>query len=212
MTYKIINTGSSGNMLILSNNISNLVIDAGASTLLPTPSKTLILVTHKHTDHYCFASTYIKKGYKVVYAENKIIDIPGFVVKPLLVPHQIENYALLIKCKITGKTAIYATDLSDFHYKFDKKIDIVFIEINYITGVLYENLGKINNVRLNNKLQGHLSFEKFVERGLEALSDTFVIMHYSDIFIDKGIITEYFYKNNKTVFLGKDIIEKIFNF
>ncbi len=199
----IISSNSDGNMTIVNN---DLVIDAGILYKLPKPSMIkAIIVTHKHSDHYKFFNTYSKQGYNCILSEpNTTYNLDYYKIIALPISHTIENNCLVISDYKNKRNYLYATDLTNLDYKFNNKFDIAMIEINYDTDTLASKFDKINNQRINNKIYGHLSFETFVFQKLYNLSDTFVIMHYTNDFLNKTLIENFLKQKNKNVIFSNN--------
>jgi len=154
MKYKILNSGSDGNGIIIEDTI---LIDCGITfKKLAEDYKKLkiVLLTHIHQDH--FNKTTIKKLAKErptlrfgccewlvkelvdlgvekknidVFKTGKIYDYKDFKVIPIKLYHDVPQCGY--KLKINGNKLIYATDTNKIDHIIAKDYDYYFIEGNY---------------------------------------------------------------------------------
>lgn len=219
MNYKIIESGSSGNAVVINDQI---LIDCGVSYKKLTPyykDLKLVLLTHIHNDH--FNKTTIKKLAKErptlrfgacnwlvndlvkcgvdkrnidVLEIGKLYDYKLFKVSPILLYHDVENcgYRLFFE----DKKLIYATDTNTLEGIFAKDYDVYLIEGNH-----YEDeINAIIKYKQENGLfayeiksrQNHLSVEKATEWLLKNMGEnsTYEFMHQSKNKLEKYKIME----------------------
>ena len=154
MKYKILNSGSDGNGLIIEDTI---LIDCGITfKKISEDYKKLkiVLLTHIHQDH--FNKSTIKKIAKErptlrfgccewlvkelvdlgvekknidVFKTGKIYDYKDFKVIPIKLYHDVPQCGY--KLKINGNKLIYATDTNKIDHIIAKDYDYYFIEGNY---------------------------------------------------------------------------------
>lgn len=154
MKYKIINSGSDGNGLIVEETI---LIDCGVTfkSLKDYYKKIkIVLLTHIHKDHFN-KSTIKRLAYERptlrfgccewlvkdlvdcgvskknidVYKIGKIYSYKDFKVIPITLYHDVPQCGY--KLKINGNKLIYATDTNRIDHITAKKYDYYFIEGNY---------------------------------------------------------------------------------
>lgn len=154
MKYKILNSGSDGNGLIIEDAI---LIDCGITfKKLKDDYKKfkIILLTHCHQDHFnkstikrlakekpalrfacCewlvknLVDLGIKKKNIDVFKLGKIYDYRDFKVIPVKLYHDVPQCGY--KLKINGNKLIYATDTNKIDHIIAKNYDYYFIEGNY---------------------------------------------------------------------------------
>lgn len=154
MKYKILNSGSDGNGLIIEDTI---IIDCGITfKKLKNNYKNLkiVLLTHIHQDH--FNKSTIKRLAKErptlrfgccewlvkdlvdlgvekknidVFKLGKIYDYRDFKLIPIKLYHDVPQCGY--KIKINGNKLIYATDTNKIDHIIAKNYDFYFIEGNY---------------------------------------------------------------------------------
>lgn len=154
MKYKIINSGSDGNGLIVEETI---LIDCGVTfkSLKDYYKKLrIVLLTHIHQDHFN-KSTIKKLAYERptlrfgcckwlvkdlvdcgvnkknidVYKIDKIYSYKDFKIIPITLYHDVPQCGY--KLKINDKKLLYATDTNKINHIIAKDYDYYFIEGNY---------------------------------------------------------------------------------
>lgn len=154
MKYKIINSGSDGNGLIIEETI---LIDCGVTfkSLKDYYKKLrIVLLTHIHQDHFN-KSTIKKLAYERptlrfgcckwlvkdlvdcgvnkknidVYKIDKIYSYKDFKIIPITLYHDVPQCGY--KLKINDKKLLYATDTNKINHIIAKDYDYYFIEGNY---------------------------------------------------------------------------------
>lgn len=154
MKYKIINSGSDGNGLIVEETI---LIDCGVTfkSLKDYYKKLrIVLLTHIHQDHFN-KSTIKKLAYERptlrfgcckwlvkdlvdcgvnkknidVYKIDKIYSYKDFKIIPITLYHDVPQCGY--KLKINDKKLLYATDTNKINHIIAKNYDYYFIEGNY---------------------------------------------------------------------------------
>lgn len=166
MTFKIINSGSDGNAMIVEDII---LIDCGVTfkSLIDYYKKIkLVLLTHIHGDHF-HKSTIKKLAYERptlrfgcckwlvkelincgvkeknidVYDIDKLYTYKDFSIIPISLYHDVPQCGY--KIKINGEKLIYATDTNKIDHIVAKNYDYYFIEGNY------ENEEELHNRAIN---------------------------------------------------------------
>ena len=206
MEYKIINTGSQGNAVVINGYI---LIDAGVSyKALNRVESDLkcVLLTHIHKDHFnpttirllatnrptlrficCewLKEPLLQAGVKVsnidVLNNGKLYDYRLFRVSPIKLYHDVENcgYRLFID----GKRMMYATDTNTLDGIKAKDYDLYMIEANYDEEDIRERLqSKLDNDQYAYEfrvLRTHLSRQQCDEWLMSNMSDTsqYVYLH-----------------------------------
>lgn len=180
MKYKILNSGSDGNGIIIEDTI---LIDCGITfKKLAEDYKKLkiVLLTHIHQDH--FNKTTIKKLAKErptlrfgccewlvkelvdlgvekknidVFKTGKIYDYKDFKVIPIKLYHDVPQCGY--KLKINGNKLIYATDTNKIDHIIAKNYDFYFIEGNYY------NEEELNKRKLEKLSKGEYYYEDRVK-------------------------------------------------
>lgn len=154
MKYKIINSGSDGNGLIIEETI---LIDCGVTfkSLKDYYKKLrIVLLTHIHQDHFN-KSTIKKLAYERptlrfgcckwlvkdlvdcgvnkknidVYKIDKVYSYKDFKIIPITLYHDVPQCGY--KLKINDKKLLYATDTNKINHIIAKNYDYYFIEGNY---------------------------------------------------------------------------------
>lgn len=180
MKYKILNSGSDGNGIIIEDTI---LIDCGITfKKLAEDYKKLkiVLLTHIHQDH--FNKTTIKKLAKErptlrfgccewlvkelvdlgvekknidVFKIDKIYNYRDFKVIPIKLYHDVPQCGY--KLKINGNKLIYATDTNKIDHIIAKNYDFYFIEGNYY------NEEELNKRKLEKLSKGEYYYEDRVK-------------------------------------------------
>ena len=193
MNYKIINSGSDGNCVIVNDIIA---IDMGVSykKLTPYLSKLkIVLLTHQHVDHFkqstirklaqnkpglrfgcCewlvqkLIDSGVSKKNIDVYETNVIYDYTVFSIKPVKLYHDVPNCGYRVFFK--GKKLIYMTDTKTLDGISAKGYDIYLVEGNYENEEELHNRAYTYEYELRVK-QTHLSKEYTTQWLLENMDD-----------------------------------------
>lgn len=174
-------SGSSGNMYVIQNKKSALVIEAGvaitnlqAAVGFDMRKIAGCIITHEHADHARFAEKYLE--YMKVYCSKGTVDgikfrkmrrpivmrperpykMGVFTVTPFPVSHDAnEPFGYLVE--FAGRKLLFATDTYMLEYKFDGLTHIM-LEANYDAPILRRNLdrGIINKSRMR-AIKSHMS-------------------------------------------------------
>lgn len=180
-------SGSSGNLYVIQNNESALVIEAGcAITNLQTAvgfnTRKIAgcIISHEHSDHARFIEKYLE--YMKVYCSKGTMDgikfrkmrrpitmeaektyqIGIFKVTPFPVSHDAnEPFGYLIE--FAGRKVLFATDTYMIEYTFEGLTHLL-IEANYDAPILKRNLEKgiINKSRMR-AIRSHMSINTCID-------------------------------------------------
>jgi phosphoribosyl 1,2-cyclic phosphodiesterase len=151
------------------------------------------IVTHRHGDHsylipkmlkYCipiYSCADVAGRYdEVVCLQPKTkYKIGNFIVQPLVVEHDVENYAYIISHVELGKL-VYAVDCVQFPYKIANTNHWV-IEANHDEEIIIDNM--CDNIATQSASENHLSINQTIEVLNNNLCDatrTIVLAHLSD--------------------------------
>lgn len=145
MKLKVINSGSTGNCYILTNNDGkHLILDAGLPIAeikrgldFDIANVNGCVVSHEHKDHLLSAKKIENMGIRVfrpyTIEDKKILKtrIESFNITSFDVPHNgTENRGFLIT--VDGKTICYITDFEYCPYNFkEMQINTMLVECNY---------------------------------------------------------------------------------
>lgn len=219
MNYKIIESGSTGNAVVVNEQI---LIDCGVSYKKLTPyykDLKLVLLTHIHSDH--FNKTTIKKLAKErptlrfgacnwlvndlvkcgvdkrnidVLEIGKVYDYMAFKISPIFLYHNVDNCGYRVF--VDDKKLIYATDTNTLEGISAKDYDVYLIEGNHyedeINAIIeYKQKNDIYPYELEAK-NNHLSVEKATDWLLENMGEnsTYELMHRSKNKLEKYKIME----------------------
>lgn len=180
MKYKILNSGSDGNGLIIEDTI---LIDCGITfKKLKDDYKNLkiVLLTHCHQDHFnkstikrlakerptlrfgccewlvkALVDLGVKKKNIDVFKIGKIYDYRDFKVIPIKLYHDVPQCGY--KLKINENKLIYATDTNKIDHIIAKNYDFYFIEGNYY------NEEELNKRKLEKLSKGEYYYEDRVK-------------------------------------------------
>lgn len=105
--------------------------------------------------------------------------IGGFIVQPLEVQHNVQNFAYIIEHEEFGKL-VFCTDAMSFPYKV-KDVNHLLIEANYSEDLIIDNLCKNETIRSHNEY--HMEIGKTIEaikRNINPELRTLMLIHLSD--------------------------------
>jgi ribonuclease BN (tRNA processing enzyme) len=105
--------------------------------------------------------------------------IGNFIVQPLPVEHNVENYAYIISHTEFGKL-VYAVDCVQFPYKISS-VNHWVIEANHDEEIIIDNM--CDNIATQSASENHLSISQTIEVLSNNLCDatlTIVLSHLSD--------------------------------
>lgn len=155
MKLTVLATGSTGNASIVTGKNETIAIDFGLSfskwdklifkNKLKYPDH--VFITHSHGDHMNISglSRLSKKHTEIeVHTNRGIFETSEFKVICFLIPHNVENHAVIVTEKATGKKLVYVTDCSAMYdtltasrnLKYTENADIYALEANYDNGWL----------------------------------------------------------------------------
>lgn len=197
---RCLGSSSSGNCFLLECQGETLILDLGLDWrsvmgAIGYRLETIVgaLVSHIHGDHsylipkmlrYCVpvysCSNVAEKYDEVACLQPKTkYKIGNFIVQPLPVEHNVENYAYIISHAEFGKL-VYAVDCVQFPYKIGG-VNHWVIEANYDEGIIIDNL--CNDAHTQSASENHLNISQTIEVLENNLCDatrTIVLAHLSD--------------------------------
>lgn len=190
-------SGSSGNMYLISNEDTKILLECGIDkdliikTLWKEKKTNLsklngCLITHPHKDHmeaieyvnqylpiYANEGVYKKCSFKgYVISHNNNFNIGSIKIKPIKVEHgKTPNLAFIFKDN--DSTIFFGTDFSYMesnlgNFKFNK----IYIEINYVSNILNEYIDKMSDYlpykdKFIRQINTHMSLENVTENLLD---------------------------------------------
>ena len=182
----VVGSGSSGNAYILHCDNEKLIIELGVdfNDILKSLSHKIddvvaCLVTHGHLDHSKYITHAIAHALPIYSCEevaNKYkrvhllklgekVQIGGFRVQPIEVPHSCQCYAYLIEHNAIGRM-LFATDCKHFGYKI-KNLNHIFIEANWDEELVVDALCRDEEIR--SRYRNHME----IRSTLQALRNNF---------------------------------------
>lgn len=200
LRLKCLGSSSYGNCLILTCGDDKLILDLGVSwsEILSGLDYDLTnvcgcLVSHCHQDHsksipkalyYCldvYSCKEVTDKYDgvVELKPKEIVKVGNFMILPLRVNHDVENYAYLIYHKDLGRL-VYAVDCIEFNYNLPS-INHWLIEANYDEAIVFEKI--FDDDYRASKSENHLSLSQTYEvlsRNLNDETKNVVLLHLSD--------------------------------
>lgn len=153
LDYEIIQTGSSGNAVL----VNNVLFDCGISwkALQPHAAKVdIVLISHRHTDHirpstirrlktlfprvgviapegFWEGTDKIVHEFDAMLPTNKSMRIKGkYDIWCTPIPHSVPNCAFVVKFPC-GSTCMYATDTVSLDHLSVPNLDLYLLESNY---------------------------------------------------------------------------------
>lgn len=200
-TLHFLGSSSKGNCAILVANGKFLILDAGIkkekvlqATNWDITNISACVLTHSHADHVnclpqvffntncsCYSCQDVANKYPFVNVlkPKQRYQIGEFVVMPLVVPHNVENYAYVIQHTDFGKL-LFATDLCSFPYKI-KGLNWMVIECNNDSETMAENA--FSGVMSYSSSEYHLSLDNCIEAVRRNMSEDLlgiILIHLSD--------------------------------
>lgn len=110
---------------------------------------------------------------------NKRYQIAGFIVQPLPVEHNVENYAYIITHQLLGKL-VYAVDCIQFPYKING-VNHWVIEANHDESLMIDHM--CENIFSQSASENHLNIDQTIDVLKANFCDatrTIVLSHLSD--------------------------------
>lgn len=199
-TLRCLGSSSSGNCFLLECQGETLILDLGLgwkSVMGAIGYRIEVIVgclcSHRHGDHsylipkmlkYCVpvysCSDVANKYDEVVCLQPKTkYKIGNFIVQPLPVEHDVENYAFIVSHEEFGKL-VYAVDCVQFPYKISG-VNHWVIEANHDEGIIIDNL--CNDAFTQSASENHLNIAQTIEVLSNNFCDTtrtIVLAHLSD--------------------------------
>lgn len=118
------------------------------------------------------------RGVKVLQPKVRY-KIGNFIVQPLEVQHNCQNFAFIIEHEETGKL-VFVTDAVSFPYKV-KGVNHLLIEANFSEDLIIDHLCKNETIRSHNEY--HMEISKTIEtikRNINPNLRTLMLIHLSD--------------------------------
>lgn len=136
--------------------------------------------------------------------------IGGFIVQPLEVQHNVQNFAYIIEHEEFGKL-VFATDLTHFPYKV-KGVNHLLIEANNSEDLIIDNLCKNEAIRSHNEY--HMEIGKTIEaikRNINPDLRTLMLIHLSDGQSDEKLFQKMVFEEVgiKPIIADKNIIVEL---
>lgn len=208
MKFKILDTGSKGNLYLLTSNTNKtLIIEAGiklkevlVETNFDLASIEGMIVTHEHGDHFKFINEYIKANVKI-YGSNgtfknyndhnifkikhgQVVEIGEFKVQCFNTVHDAnEPLGFIIFHKECGNV-LFMTDTKYSGYKFNN-LNQIIMEANYCEEILDKKYYDISIPAFLYKriIKSHMSIQtcvKFLVNNDISKVENIVLIHLSD--------------------------------
>lgn len=210
MHLTVLESSSSGNCYLMSNDTEALIIEAGVRLIevkraldFNTSKVAGVLVSHEHGDHAGYISEYLNAGMMVWASEGTVkgakvksrflpllleagvkTKLGNFTVLPFGVKHDAaEPLGFIIQHPQTG-AVLFATDTYYLPFTF-ANLSNILIECNYRLDLLERNIsaGKIPSALRDRTLQSHMSFDTCKEALLAndlSKVNNIVLLHLSD--------------------------------
>ena len=182
----IYGTGSDGNLSLIDDSLTAIMIDCGLSTKMIKDTSVFnrlkaCIVTHQHNDHAKYKDKISEITHIINDCTSKKID--NFRVTTVEAFHNVKNIAAYIYNEVEDISIMWATD----YYKISKlynEIDYIFSEISYDDDILNEALFNKEIEYMHYKgLLNHMSLQRFCNLlknvNLEVLKGI-VVLHESD--------------------------------
>lgn len=216
MKLSVLNSGSDGNCIIVTDSKGNqIMLDCGIKyeSILPKVdllNLNCICISHYHSDHIKGLSGF-KKFYIPTYEpeniENgKLIDTPNWKILPMHVIHNADCYSYLIYSKVDRKKIFYLTDSTTM-----PKIngaDVAIIECNWMASVL-EKLSMERIIEQKGYLN-HLSDEQVLDylESAEWEPKVLILSHLSNSgLVNREKLLKKFKNKAENVFLALPQVE-----
>lgn len=190
MILKSLSSSSRGNIHILENEDTILLLDCGikfnrVGSILNSKSINGVLITHEHGDHINGCESLAQNKNTGFYSTKETLDrvnVPEFMKKPVqafktfqigsfkIVPFEVKHDAVhpvnyLIKDTISGAQLLYITDTGYIDNLIFKDIDYFLIECNF-DEEWYQKDGLTRTEEIKSKrllsMNGHLSIQKTI--------------------------------------------------
>lgn len=160
----IYGTGSDGNLSLIDDSITAIMIDCGLNTKIIKDVSIYnrlkaCIITHEHNDHAKYKDKISEITDIINDISNKTID--NFEITIVEAFHNVKNNAIYLYNKADDINIMWATD----YYKISKlynEIDYIFSEISYDDDILNEALANKSVEYMHYKgLLNHMSLQRF---------------------------------------------------
>jgi phosphoribosyl 1,2-cyclic phosphodiesterase len=184
LTIDVLASGSSGNAYLVSDGVSNILLDAGIS-LEKIHKRSgfkridIALISHKHLDHSKAIPELLKSGTPTFMPISMAREIKNhnaysadgttytphinegdFVIKEFELQHDVPTLGYALYHLTLDKTIVYITDSAYTKYKFNN-VTHWLLECNHARDILDENVasGTLNQSLRNRIVQNHMNID-----------------------------------------------------
>lgn len=210
---QVVGSGSKGNTYLLKTSKRVFILDLGCkwddimkSLNYQIDNVAACLVSHVHSDHSksipnalkyqlpvysCQDVAYKFKGV-ISLSEGKKYKIGNFVVQPISVYHNVENYAYIVDCDEFGRM-LFITDCVRFPYRL-RKANHLLLEANYSNDIVIDHM--MNGYEIRSQNQYHMELEDTIEcikNNMSSELNNVVIAHLSDGQSDERMFADRIY-------------------
>ena len=207
----IYGTGSDGNLSLLDDSLTAIMIDCGLSTKMIKDTSVFnrlkaCIVTHQHNDHAKYKDKISEIVDIITDTTTKKID--NFEITTVEAFHNVKNIAAYIYNEVEDISIMWATD----YYKISKlynEIDYIFSEISYDEEILQDAIVNNSVEYMHYKgLQNHMSLQRFcslLKNVNPNVLKGIVVLHESD-YLDRIIAIDKINEITKgkcSIFFGK---------
>lgn len=196
---QVVGSGSKGNTYLLKTTRQTLILDLGCkwddilkALNYEISNVTGCLVTHLHRDHSksihnsleyqlpVYSCQEVSNKFKgvILLLCGKKYRIGEFMVQPISVEHNCENYAYVIDNEETGRV-LFITDCVRFPYRL-RNINTLICECNYSNDIVVDHM--MNGYEIRSKNQYHMELEDTIEcikNNMSSDLNNIVICHLS---------------------------------
>lgn len=210
---RVISSGSNGNSYILETVKNKLLIELGIKwgDILKGLNYKLdgvcaAIVSHIHQDHSksipnalkyqlpIYSCKEVSDKFKgvILIEPGKKYRIGEFIVQPIPVEHNCENYAYVIDNEESGRT-LFITDCVRFPYRI-KGCNNILCECNYSNDIILDHM--MNGYEIRSQNQYHMELEDTIEcikNNISSELNTLTICHLSDCQSDERMFADRIY-------------------
>lgn len=190
MKIKVLGSSSKGNCYILSDEVTEIMIECGLTfndirKALNFQLPKDCIVSHSHMDHAKAHKELAKAGVNIYLSKEtlselnagghryktveplKTFKVGTLFITPLEMAHDVVCYGYQIQSDVTGEVLVFMTDTFYCKYKL-KNVNYYFVECNYVDSILEQRKesGAISEGQYNRTKRSHM--------GLETLKNMFI--------------------------------------